>query len=468
MSLERKLPKDTNDLIASSNIDNFNLKLNKAAFFDGDKFIFFKKADNKQDGLDIQPDYTKIDINAITEHYKKTVRKLGLELKSIIFKPDWRLIVGLGNESVYETSMTLHHIYGFPYVPGSAVKGVARSYYIAELYDEIGLTDIKQINVIEKVLENFVAEKDENIVYEDFKRKFSVLCGDKKINATKEQFDYFRSNNGKITNFQDIFGTQNKKGKVIFFDTFPLEPPKIKPDIMNPHYGPYYSDSSGKIPPADYHNPVPIFFLTVKETPFEFTIGIKEKDNIIIQDGEFKDKTPLEVAYEYMKKVLTEHGIGAKTAVGYGYFADITDKERFEYMTEDEKREVLRQEKVERDERERKKLIETLNEAGSAQQKYFSIDEVIKYFEVHLSDTVYKEKLFDVMFDFKKLSILRGLQLGSGIINSSYELYMFIKENNDEIKADTNLLEKKLSKIMMKLGSKKLKNKWKQYFESKN
>ena len=94
--------------------------------------------------------------------------------------------------------------------------------------------------------------------------------------------------------------------------------PQIKVDVMNPHYGPYYSDSSNKTPPADYHNPVPIYFLTVEDAEFEFIIGIKEKDNDITRSGIFESKSPLEVAYNYMKKALNEHGIGAKTAVAMG------------------------------------------------------------------------------------------------------------------------------------------------------
>ncbi len=39
-----------------------------------------------------------------------------------------RVIVGLGAESVLETSIRLHRIYGFPIIPGSALKGLARAY----------------------------------------------------------------------------------------------------------------------------------------------------------------------------------------------------------------------------------------------------------------------------------------------------------------------------------------------------
>ncbi|MCM8809920.1 MAG: type III-B CRISPR module RAMP protein Cmr6, partial [Candidatus Omnitrophica bacterium] len=37
-----------------------------------------------------------------------------------------RLIVGLGSSHALETSLTLHHIYGIPYIPASALKGVCR------------------------------------------------------------------------------------------------------------------------------------------------------------------------------------------------------------------------------------------------------------------------------------------------------------------------------------------------------
>lgn len=38
-----------------------------------------------------------------------------------------RMIVGLGSESVLETSIHLHRTYGVPCIPGSALKGLARS-----------------------------------------------------------------------------------------------------------------------------------------------------------------------------------------------------------------------------------------------------------------------------------------------------------------------------------------------------
>jgi len=262
------LPSDTIKALGHNlkkqNIDNFSLLFNKCALFDNDKFVFYQKGDKKKR---IKLDFNKIDIASVNNRHKSAIRKYGLKIiEPIKLTPDWRLIVGLGNESVYETSMTLHHIYGIPYIPGQAVKGVVRNWIISEV-------------------EKFRNSEDKALKDEGFRK---------------------------------IFGKQDNQGKVIFFDAFPTGKINLKTDIMNPHYGPYYSE--GK-PPADYHNPIPIFFLTVENTQFEFIIGIKEKDNQQIELGKFNGKI-LQVASDWIKNALQEHGIGAKTAVGYGYFQE--------------------------------------------------------------------------------------------------------------------------------------------------
>ncbi len=282
-SIEKtRLPKDTRDALGNHTPENFSLKLNKAARFDkldnenkpDNKFYFFKNKKGSRsrnipdEKYEIRSNFN-FDFNLLKKKQEVQADSLfgAKNYKVIELKPDWRLIVGLGNESVYETSMTLHHIYGFPYIPASAVKGVVRSWIITEIFNQVEAD----------------AEKDEG--------------------------------------FKSIFGSQDNQGNVWFLDAFPTSAPKIKVDVMNPHYGEYYQ---GQKPPADYLSPIPIPFLTVEDTPFQFIIGIKEKDNSPIKTGKFSDKTPLDVANEWLKKALTEHGIGAKTAVGYGYMQEGT------------------------------------------------------------------------------------------------------------------------------------------------
>lgn len=273
-------PKDTKKLVEEyyNKIDNFNLKLNHFAQFKGDKFKFF---DNKK--LIVKPNFNQAIINAIQQRQQKQKEALfptGELYRELKFTPDWRLIIGLGQESVYETSITLHHIYGIPYIPASAIKGVIRHYAINSNPD-------------------FEVTKDDK---EKFKNR-----EDKAFKINKE--------------LCDIFGCDEKshykkaqEGQIIFFDAFPtkLTDDAIQPDVMNVHYPKYYGPE--KEPPTDTQNPNPIFFLTVQNTPFQFIIGIKEKEDA--------DKL-LEKTAEYLKNALEQHGIGAKTAVGYGYLASM-------------------------------------------------------------------------------------------------------------------------------------------------
>lgn len=165
--------------------------------------------------------------------------------------PDWRLVTGMGEASVYETNMTLHPIYGIPYIPASSIKGILR-HYLAEF--EEGRT------LIEKI---------------------------------------FGENDEKSTTGKPMLG------QYIFFDAFPTKAPRIELDVMTPHYPKYYGEGQ---PPADWQSPTPIHFLTVGQgTPFRFLIGLPN-------DGL---KKKLE---GWLVEALTTRGLGAKTAVGYGYW----------------------------------------------------------------------------------------------------------------------------------------------------
>lgn len=202
-------------------------------------------------------------------------------------KVEWRLVIGLGSGSVLETSMTLHHILGVPYIPGSAVKGVLSSYYL-----------IKN----ENDLKNKIDQKNTELEQQGIQNRYQKEnLSDLETFAMNEDETYIK-----------IFGNENQKGKVIFFDAYPTTFPQLELDIMNPHYDKYY-DTKGEQPPADYITPVPIKFLTVKKDT-EFIFAFKSEDvslnNTVIQ---------------FLKEALSDIGIGAKTAVGYGYFNKFTD-----------------------------------------------------------------------------------------------------------------------------------------------
>ncbi|MGB9844479.1 MAG: type III-B CRISPR module RAMP protein Cmr6 [Methanothermobacter tenebrarum] len=158
----------------------------------------------------------------------------------------WRLAINLGAASVYETSLLFHRNLSIPYIPGTALKGATRHYY---------------------ALSKKSVEKLED----------------------------------------EIFGNQEQKGKVIFFDALPIldyDRDLITLDIMNVHYRDYYQGNLL----SESTSPNPIFFLAIeKGTKFSFALA-SENEKMV----------------KSTKKLLVEalkiHGIGAKTSVGYGYF----------------------------------------------------------------------------------------------------------------------------------------------------
>lgn len=123
-----------------------------------------------------------------------------------------RLVVGLGGEAALETALTVHRTYGVPYLPGSALKGLASS---------------------------FAHQRSDSAVW----RK-----------ATEEAFQ------GEAHAL--MFGNTEQEGCVRFYDALPLPDQwQIHPDIITVHHPAYYS--GGGEPPADWDDPTPVSFASV-------------------------------------------------------------------------------------------------------------------------------------------------------------------------------------------------------------
>jgi CRISPR-associated protein Cmr6 len=226
-------------------------------------------------------------INAIENRKKQIIAQLqkeGYTLQNFPLSLSWRLVIGLGASHPQETSMTLHHIYGIPYIPGSAIKGVTRHWAVLKFAEEMS--------------------KSENIKFEKAIEKVSkALENGEKMDLKVEDLEF--------NQLIEIFGTQKQEGKVIFFDAYPVGEIKLKIDIMNPHYPKYYSEGQ---PPADWQNPVPIKFLTIENTKFSFYLASKTEDD--------SNKNLLNIAEKLLLEALKDYGIGAKTSLGYGIFTE--------------------------------------------------------------------------------------------------------------------------------------------------
>jgi len=132
-----KVPKDTRAVLKDFKfIDNFHLKLNKFARFDisdikklnEEKFIFYRNKAKDLDNIEIKANFGKFD-------FEKNIKNQESIIKTIFkdnyykqdLKTDYRLLIG-AEQSIYETSIRLHHIYGIPFIPSTAIKGVVKSY----------------------------------------------------------------------------------------------------------------------------------------------------------------------------------------------------------------------------------------------------------------------------------------------------------------------------------------------------
>ena len=318
------LPKDTLSILSKfyrGRVENFALLLNKLVQFywkKDNKLEIIKKIEEISD-KDKQKDLIK-KLQKLTNHftkkYKNSIEKIAQESFSLTLS--WRLVVGLGAASVYETSMTLHHIYGIPYIPGSAIKGVTRNYKILCMAEELKHSKdyYERVALLEKFLEKFdLVEKDEFPEWEEVKKLKvnSPQDKNKKIEFSEQFYESLKIKQLELQKFQLIFGTQTTQGCIIFFDAFP-ENFEIKYDIMTPHYGPYYTEK-GEKPPADYYNPTPIPFLVLENAKFTFYLGVKSK--LVSKE---KREELLKITESWLKQALQNFGIGAKTSLGYGIF----------------------------------------------------------------------------------------------------------------------------------------------------
>ena len=182
---------------------------------------------------------------------------------------DWRMVVGIGSSHVQETNMTLDHIYGIPYLPGSSLKGVVRSW----------------------------------VIQNDF-------CNDEKLATREIETEDSPALIEKKKNFFAVFGSQEAAGKVHFLDALPAGNVHFELDIMNPHFSDYYKRTTF---PSDDQAPNPIRFLTLKNIQFRFLMHAEAAG-------------PLQLAREWFTQTVEERGFGAKSAAGYGYFRKLEEK----------------------------------------------------------------------------------------------------------------------------------------------
>ncbi len=196
-----------------------------------------------------------------TEHltrWEAMVRAAGAEPFELTLES--RLITGLGAHGPLEIGFRFDRL-GFPILPGSGLKGVARAYA------------------------HLVEKRDEQ------DRDFLTIFG--RVPGPREAHDI------------------GQAGALVFFDAVPKPGWKLELDVMTPHYPDYYA---GKEPPTPWQDPNPITFLTVAPgATYRFAIGLRQGASD--PDGRLRA-----LAAEWLRQGLARLGFGAKTTSGYGVF----------------------------------------------------------------------------------------------------------------------------------------------------
>jgi len=187
--------------------------------------------------------------------------------RSLRYTTDWHFVTGMGNPHPVENGFAWHPTLGVPYLAGSVVKGLLRAW--VELNED-------------------ALQPDEH------KARLKSWFGTESKDEVAEQ-----------------------AGGFIFFDAIPDQPPCLLCDIMTPHMGQWYSEGQkGDINnpaaiPADWHEPLPVSFLAVKQMGLIFSIAPR-----LPQMAEQLDEV-----FAALTNALVWLGAGAKTAAGYGYMS---------------------------------------------------------------------------------------------------------------------------------------------------
>jgi CRISPR-associated protein Cmr6 len=205
-----------------------------------------------------------------------------------------RMVVGLGGKGAMEFGITLHRVTGLPYIPGSALKGLTRSYFLIKLAEQ--LENAGDLNELDELLTRDAPDgESRDKVIDEIAKALPKLDRD------------------FIVLYREMFGLQGEAGACVFYDAVLAEPPQgqlFTVDVMTPHFVKYYRESGGQAP-DEGDNPNPVNYVTVSEgVRFAFAIGKRRTT----------DKLHLADARTLLRDALYWLGVGSKTASGYGVF----------------------------------------------------------------------------------------------------------------------------------------------------
>jgi CRISPR-associated protein Cmr6 len=221
------------------------------------------------------------------------MEKSGLKILTSHAKLVSPFISGLGSGHPNETGMILDRNTGCPFLPASSIKGVLRMAYALNL-----------------------AGKDKNLVDDKGNLDDALL---RKYFGDLEDKKYC------------IPPDSRTRGQLVILDAYPLTPPELKIDIMNPHYRKYYEQKESPkkyVGPVETASPFPIKFLSIRERScvFVFRCFLLPLFSGMKNDNTFTDED-IDTVHAMFKTAFSTLGFGGKTAIGYGRFQEIPKEE---------------------------------------------------------------------------------------------------------------------------------------------
>lgn len=231
------------------------------------------------------------------------LKSFGSNGVAISAKLEGRLAINLAEGLIENAGICLDRLFGLPYVPGSAVKGVARH---AALWAVRELPDEER----EDALLLFARAFGFGTV--EIRHDRSDLAWALDDRRDRGRFDSFVNRLKEATNAKD----NAAQGGVSFFPAYPeTSDAKIVVDLTNVHYPHYYR--SGQLHDLKKESPRPNSFPVVESgTVFSF-LAVLNGTGARSGQGE----AVLALAQRSLSEALTKGGVGAKTGAGYGWFS---------------------------------------------------------------------------------------------------------------------------------------------------
>ncbi|OCS91029.1 type III-B CRISPR module RAMP protein Cmr6 [Caryophanon latum] len=266
-------PKDTTSAYSTTNkekIAHLAYHVHYNQLWQNDKNGKFEAKDIKT-----KPIYSK-ELLQVAEKVEQQRQASLVELQNVLHVRQLRakaasnIIHGLGAAHVRETALTIHGVYGIPYIPASSMKGIVRAWFI------------------------------------------EAFCNGDEAQLASHPIGSF------------VFGTQEHSGIAQFYDVFLHTDLSLQPDILTTHYPEYYQSKRSA---TDDQKLNIVKFWTVSVREATVFVSLQKQLPAALQQA-IAPKTSEQLAEavaNWTAQALTEFGVGSKTSSGYGLFDHVED-----------------------------------------------------------------------------------------------------------------------------------------------